>query len=397
MLKASLGIPREVIGRDPRTPPMLRTLSRSIFASPLAHACALAALATSVHAQTPPPQPITTIAFGSCARERQPQPIWTEIIATKPDLFLFIGDNQYADFWEKDGRMVMAPVEHIDRINEAYAALAAQPGYQRILRTCPIMATWDDHDYGANDAGTEYPLKRASQTAFLDFYGFPENAPIRKQEGIYHARTFGPEGKRVQVIMLDTRYHRDPLEKAPDGQRTRRGPYVPTTDTSKTILGPAQWEWLEKQLKEPAQIRIIASSIQVIADEHGWETWGNFPHERERLYRLIESTNASGVIVLSGDRHLTEITLDRPNPTTGLPAYPIWDFTSSGMTQKPEVPRDPNAKRVGPVRKETTFGLVRIQWADEVASTQIEFLAVGDQGQMLTRQSVFLGDLSERR
>ena len=53
------------------------------------------------------PDAFDTIAFGSCARERQAQPIWTEIIAHQPDLFLFIGDNQYADFWEKDGKMVM--------------------------------------------------------------------------------------------------------------------------------------------------------------------------------------------------------------------------------------------------------------------------------------------------
>ena len=43
-------------------------------------------------------QELNLIAFGSCAREREPQPIWTEIIAKDPDLFLFIGDNHYADF-----------------------------------------------------------------------------------------------------------------------------------------------------------------------------------------------------------------------------------------------------------------------------------------------------------
>ncbi len=354
-------------------------------------------------AQTAPAggvEPLDVIAFGSCAREREAQPIWTEIVATNPDLFLFIGDNHYADFWEKDGKMVMAPVETVGRLEEAYAMLAAQPGWQRIQRTCPVMATWDDHDFGANDAGTEYPLKRDSQRLFMDFYGFSPADPARQREGIYSARVFGPTGRRVQVIMLDTRYFRDPLERATDAQREagravgRRGPYVPTADTSRTMLGEAQWTWLAEQLKQPAEVRIIASSIQVVADEHGFETWGNFPHERQRLYGLIASTNASGVVFLSGDRHLTEISVDRGlSPERAVP-YPMWDFTSSGMTQRPEPARDPNTLRVGPVRKETTFGLVRIAWGQTPETTSIAFEAIGDRGQLLTRQTVFLSDLS---
>lgn len=347
-------------------------------------------------------EPMDVIAFGSCARERQSQPIWTEIVATNPDLFLFIGDNHYADFWEKDGKMVMAPVETVSRLEEAYAALGAQPGWQRILRTCPVMATWDDHDYGANDAGTEYALKRDSQRLFMDFYGFGDNAPIRRQEGIYHARVTGPEGKRVQVIMLDTRYHRDPLERASDEQRRannaagRRGPYVATSDSSKTLLGESQWMWLEEQLKQPAEVRVIASSIQIVADEHGFETWGNFPHERQRLYGLIASTGASGVVFVSGDRHLTEISVDRGlTPGRSVP-YPMWDFTSSGMTQRPEPARDPNSFRVGPVLRETNFGVVRITWGPTPKTTMIAFEALGDRGQLLNRQSVFLSDLSGR-
>jgi len=44
-----------------------------------------------------PDGPIERIAFGSCAKHWQPQPIWEAIIAKKPDLFLFLGDNIYGD------------------------------------------------------------------------------------------------------------------------------------------------------------------------------------------------------------------------------------------------------------------------------------------------------------
>ncbi|MEO1279495.1 MAG: alkaline phosphatase D family protein, partial [Planctomycetota bacterium] len=319
--------------------------------------------------------------------------IWTEILAKDPDLFLFIGDNQYADFWVKDGRMVMAPVEDVERIEEAYAELARKPGFRRMRRHCPIMATWDDHDYGANDAGNEFELREESQQAFLDFWGFGPSAPIREQEGIYNARVFEHSGRTIQVIMLDTRYHRDPLER---GRRPgARGPYVATEDTSKTILGEAQWSWLEDQLSREADVRIIASSIQIVADEHGYETWGNFPHERQRLYDLIDQTDASGVVFVSGDRHLMEISRDTGRGRGMDVAYPMWNFTSSGMTQRAQAIEEPNSFRVGPVRRETNFGLVEIVWGDDDSTTVIHFTGYGDQGQMLTRQSVFLDDLSE--
>jgi len=353
----------------------------------------LACLTLAVPLLAQPAREMNLIAFGSCARERQPQPIWTEILATKPDLFLFIGDNNYADFWLKDGKMVMEPIPNIERLKEAYEAQVAQPGYRRAQREFPILATWDDHDFGANDGGKDFKFREESKQVFFDVYGFPPDAPIRTQPGVYQERKFGPEGRRVQVILLDTRFNRDPLDRATKEQRVgRAGPYIPSTDTSKTLLGDEQWRWLETQLKEPADIRVIASSIQVIADEHGHESWGNLPHERQRLYNLIASTNAHGVFFISGDRHLTEATVERGSQEITVP-YPIWDFTSSGMTQVASVIRDPNSKRVGPVRRETTFGTLRFAWGPTPETTQIEFTALGDQGQMLTRQSIFLSDL----
>ena len=351
-----------------------------------------AAVLTSTFAT---PDVFDTIAFGSCARERQAQPIWTEIIAQQPDLFLFIGDNHYADFWLKDGRMVMEPVPNPERIAEAYDALAAKPGYRRMQRACPIMATWDDHDYGANDAGNDFVFREESKDLFCDFYGFGENHPIREQQGVYQSRVFeGPRGERVQVIVLDTRYNRDPLVKASKEEREttgRRGPYTATTDTSTTILGEEQWAWLERQFRKPADVRILASSIQIVADEHGYETWGNFPHERQRLYDLIDRTDASGVIAISGDRHLLEISRDAGR---GAP-YPFWDFTSSGLTQKPGEALDANSFRVGPVLRETNFGVIRFEWGETPDQTKIHLEGLGDQGQMLTRQTVWLSDLSE--
>ncbi|MEM8494776.1 MAG: alkaline phosphatase D family protein [Planctomycetota bacterium] len=298
---------------------------------------------------------IDTIVFGSCAREDRDQPIWESIVAAEPDVFLFIGDNVYVDIPDVPGKS--------EDFARSYADLAAKPGWQELTATTPVLATWDDHDYGLNDAGREWEMKDVAKDYFMDFYGIADDAPMRTQhDGIYHAHTVGPDGKRVQFIMLDTRTFRDPLDRHPKGREEidghRYGPYTQSTDTSRTLLGEAQWAWLEEQLAQPADVRIIASSIQVVTYEHRWECWGNLPHERQRLFDLIQDTQANGVVFISGDRHLIEISKsDEPD----VP-YPMWDFTSSGFNWGDRPVSDPNRFRVGPVLRQPNFGVIRIDW-----------------------------------
>ena len=288
------------------------------------------------------------IAFGSCAAEDQPQPFWDAVLADDPDLFLFIGDNVYGD------------TENMDTLQAKYAELGAQPGFQQARATMPVLATWDDHDYGVNDGGAGYPMKEGSKEVFMDFFDVPEGASMREHEGIYHAHTFGPEGRRVQVILLDTRSFRDPLQERPAGAaRDTLGPYLPAEDTTRTMLGAAQWAWLEKELREPADVRLLVSSIQAIPEEHGWEKWENLPHERERLFGLIRETRAEGVVLLSGDRHLAEISrLD-----ADVVGYPLYEVTSSGLNRGGGGSADePNRHRLGENFRADNYGLLTLDW-----------------------------------
>lgn len=335
-------------------------------------------------------QHLQVLAFGSCAKERLPQPIWDEIGVHEPDMFLFIGDNQYADRWDHDGDgdVEMRPVTEASRFKEAYEVLAAKPQFQAFRKKTPFMATWDDHDFGANDAGKEYPMRAEAQVAFWDFFGLPADDELRQREGVYHSRMFGPPGQRVQFIMTDTRSFRDPLDRNPD--RGERGPYMPTNDTSRTLLGDAQWQWLEGELKKEADLRIIASSIQVIAYEHGWETWGNFPHEQQRLYDLIQETQADGVIIISGDRHLTELSLEDGQADANV-GYPLWDFTSSGMTDDIRVVTDPNRFRQGPVHRGTNYGIIRLDWSEDspgLDGLTVIFESWGQNENLIFRQEI---------
>ena len=294
----------------------------------------------------------TVIAFGACLHENKAQPIWDAVVAAKPDLFIFTGDNIYADTHD------MAVMK------AKYAKLGAQPGYQKLLKTCPVLATWDDHDYGINDGGKNYPKKKESAEICLDFFGVPKDDPRRSREGIYGSQTFGEDGRRVQVILLDTRYFRDDLDKYKKGEQRPKnivGWYKPTKDTSKTLLGEAQWKWLEEELKKPADVRVIVSSIQVISWEKGMECWGNLPHERDRLFKLIETTKANGAFFISGDVHFTELSMTKDEGP-----YPLYDITSSGLNQSPgrtwytSINSYRQDDKVYPNRN---FGLIRIDWA----------------------------------
>jgi len=311
-------------------------------------------------------QPITKIAFGSCATQQRACPIWGTIADYRPDWLLLLGDNIYADV--VDGRLKPATPE---RIKQSYEELARVPDFIRLRNQVPILATWDDHDYGNNDAGVEWEHKDAAAELFHDFFGTPADSPLRKQQGIYSAKIVGPPGKRVQMIMLDTRYFRSELEKAAEplpGFRAK--PYVARTDEGVTMLGDKQWKWLAEQLKQPAELRIIGSSIQVLSDDHPFEKWGNMPTERERLFDLIRAEEASGVVIISGDRHLGEISVD-----ADVIGYPLYDITASGLNQADEKWRlpEPNSRRHSSLPYGNHFGAIEIDWnaSDPVISLQL--------------------------
>ena len=69
------------------------------------------------------------------------------------------------------------------------------------------------------------------------------------------------------------------------------------------MLGEAQWQWLEQELKKPAAIKLIASSLQLLPDFTGSESWANFPDDRKRLFTLIGKHKVNGVVIISGDTH----------------------------------------------------------------------------------------------
>ena len=297
------------------------------------------------------------VAFGSCAKQSKPQPIWRAIGAAKPDLFVFLGDNLYADARDEA------------TLRQRYAEFMAVEPLQAFRRSTRHVAIWDDHDFGDDDEGADYPLKQLSQQLFCDAWNEPADSPRRRADGIYQSYVFEALGRRIQVILPDLRFNRtmltaDPSLKSSYAAMVLRaklsgqpmtGWYVPDARPEATLLGEAQWTWLEAQLRVPADVRLIGSSVQFAADGSGWEGWANFPRERARLVELIRTTRADGVVFLSGDMHYAEMSsLDVAG------AYPLWDATSSGLTEVWDIPT-PNRNRRSAVMAEMNFGVLDVE------------------------------------
>ncbi|WP_133468500.1 alkaline phosphatase D family protein [Paraglaciecola marina] len=289
------------------------------------------------------------ILFGSCLHQDKPQPIWQSLNQEQADLFVLLGDNIYGD------------TEDMQELEAKYQKQWSHPGMQTMLANTPLIGIWDDHDFGENDAGAEYPQKEASRQIMLDYFNVPQNSPRRtRSDGIYTSHILNQSGMKVQLILPDLRWNRSPLKsvnkedyitiKAPNNL----GPYVPHTNKSISMLGEPQWLWLEQQLQQVADVRILATSLQFLPELTGWESWANFPHERQRFLDLLEKHKVENLIIVSGDTHWSELSqIKRQNGNE------LWEMTTSGLTEEwKEV--SPNKHRVGDSYAKANFGVVEI-------------------------------------
>ena len=304
---------------------------------------------------------IQVIAFGSCNRQDLPQPLWQPILADRPDLWIWMGDNIYGD------------TADMDVLQAKYQLQNQVEGYQNLKAEIPIVGVWDDHDYGINDGGKFFAQKKESRDLMFDFLEVPKESPVRKREGGYTSHLLGSEDQLVKVILLDARYFRDTL---------KRVDRVYQINESGEVLGEEQWKWLEEELTDsPAKIHLIASGIQILPTEHAYEKWANFPQERERLLNLIAKTGAQTPVLLSGDRHIAEI---MKMSDSRFPKG-IFEITSSGLTHTwSTISPEPNRYRIGALIPKLNYGIAHINWEKEEITFQIK----GENGVLLASQLV---------
>jgi alkaline phosphatase D len=267
------------------------------------------------------------IAFGSCSEHDKAQPVWDAIRAAEPAAFVWIGDAVYGD------------TEDMSVLRAKYAAQLAQPGYAALRAAVPIFGSWDDHDYGVNVGNRHYPKRAESQQIFLDFLGVRPADPRRRREGVYTSHELLAGDLRVKLVLLDVRYHRDPVER-PDS----------------AMLGEEQWHWLASELAdESLGLAIVFSGTQVLPDEHLGEKWADYPAEQQRLYETLGRAPIP-VLLASGDRHFGELSCD----SFSAARRPLYEITSSGLNRHSDAEREPNRRRIGEAWSSENFGMIRV-------------------------------------
>jgi len=138
------------------------------------------------------------------------------------------------------------------------------------------------------------------------------------------------------------------------------------------MLGEAQWQWLEAELKKPAAIKLIASSLQLLPDFTGWESWANFPEDRNRLFALIKKHQINGVVIISGDTHWGEISRYQLTEK--------WKDVS------------PNKHRVGDYTHNVNYGDLTIDW--QQADPGLSLKLKGIDGNVIMQSDFSLSSIS---
>ncbi|MFM1754894.1 MAG: hypothetical protein RLZZ236_1833 [Bacteroidota bacterium] len=297
-----------------------------------------------------------SIAFGSCDNQRLKNELWKSIDENHPAAWIWGGDDVYSD------------TEDMKELKENYDIQKNDSDYLQFISNKQILGTWDDHDYGLNDGGEEYPYKRESQQLLFDFLGTSKDAPERFRDGVYNSRVIDFDGNKVKVIVLDTRFFRTAVTKAANSKkRLQPNPYG-----QGTILGEAQWKWLEQELNtSDTQFNVIVSSIQLVSDKHGFECWGNFPHEIDKLEKMLVASKAKGTFIISGDRHIATFSSKKVANLN----YPLVDFTSSGLTHVySSFSNEENPYLIGKVIAEKNFGLLQFDFTNNRVIMQIRGL-----------------------
>jgi len=244
------------------------------------------------------------IAFGGGAGfAPMNEHMWDTIASKKPDALFLLGDNVYIDLAEEPRGL------H----RYTYYRRQSRPEFRRLVSSTPVYAIWDDHDCGLDDVWMGPYLDRphwkpAMLTVFKENWVNPaygnQDAP-----GCWFETSFGD----VDFFFLDNRYYRtNPFGEHP------------------TMLGPVQKKWLLEALKNSkSDFKVIISSVPWAPESKpgSRDTWDGFREEREEIFSWIDSQKIEGVLLLTADRHRSDVRkIDRPN------GYALYDMMSSRLT-----------------------------------------------------------------
>ena len=230
--------------------------------------------------------------------------MWNTIAAHNPLAFLLLGDNVYID------NPTRPAVQQY-----CYYRRQSRPEFRNFAASTAIYAIWDDHDFTTND-GWGGPEIREPEWKIPVWHTFINNwnnpyygGGSEDKPGCWF--DFSING--VDFFMLDCRYYR----MKPKGENP-------------SMLGEVQKKWLFKKLKaSTGTFKVIASSVPwAFGTKPGSrDPWQGYKKEREDIFFFLEENKIDGVILLSADRHRSDVwKIERPN------SYALYEFESSKLT-----------------------------------------------------------------
>jgi alkaline phosphatase D len=277
------------------------------------------------------------IAFGSCNRQNTPQDFWKTIGSHNVTHFLWMGDAVYTKDYQTAS------------LQPAYDTLLNNKFYRDFIADKVIDGVWDDHDFGVNDGSKTAIDKTKRQEQYVRFLKGSGNAEaanlLSKQVGLYHDLDISMQGLKIKVIFLDTRYFRD--DNVIPSLGVYRFPFSALFSSALRgaysvlgyfrgyegeMLGFEQWQWLESTLQNStAEMHLLISGVQIVTSNPVFESWGHFPNEQRKLLDMLKKYDPQGLVLMSGDVHLGELSVVHFNRENG--ERDAWvEVTSSGLT-----------------------------------------------------------------
>lgn len=285
--------------------------------------------------------------------------IFHQIATEDADMMLWLGDNWY-----------YREVDYDSKQSLLYRVLRhkSYPHLQAIFQKFPNYATWDDHDYGPDNSTKSFTFKEQTLAIFKHFWANPSYG-MPDHPGVYTKVSFND----VDFFLLDNRYYRDHENKI-DGP-------------DKAYYGSKQLDWLKNQLlTSRAPFKFIVGGGQMLNNYHKYDGWDKYRYEREPFLKWLHDQKITGVMMLSGDKHHTELLkAERDN------AYPLYELTCSPLTAGTHIDALPQIRQNPRLVEKTLVGernYCKIAFSGPRKDRRLEIKVLGVKGQEYWRKQI---------
>jgi alkaline phosphatase D len=254
------------------------------------------------------------VSILSCALDFAPnkEKRWQSVFRAQPDMVFFMGDNVYGDIGVLDANP--------ESLWRRYVETRRRVPFYRARRLIPVLAVWDDHDYGKNNSNYQYAEKNASLDVFETF--FAQDRGLSRSAGV----SFTTELFGHQMVFLDNRFERD---RPVAGRRT--------------FLGGEQSDWLYKIMQSARRPLMLIQGCQVFggySNKRQSFEGRDYPEDFE-VFRKAAQGLRQPMLLASGDVHITEIMKIEKS----MFGFETRELTASSMHSFPKLEIEKNPRR----------------------------------------------------